>query len=200
MLSKGLSLIVSPLMTSQSFCWPTVLFRCVFLTAFHVAHLIYTIHCRTAEDGRVQTLGIGLERDVLSAAFNRYISSSATWLSPRYDGRASIQTSCVIWRALSGLIPDVRIQSMKVLGVICALMLIHGICPEPLNPLIFQFIIYDCDFGSLHQALIQEWHPTLFTLINTWLETGPEGSLEPFRGHFASYHDLDVSRTFLSCT
>jgi hypothetical protein len=81
---------------------------------------------------------------------------------------------------------------MKAFGAICALMLIHGICPEPINPLILHFIIHDCNFDSLHHALIQEWHSTLFVLIKTWLETGPEGSLEPFRGHFASYHDLDV--------
>jgi len=72
-------------------------------------------------------------------------------------------------------------------------MLIHGMCPEPLNPLIFHFIIHNGDFNSLYQALIQEWHPGLFDLINRSLATAPQDSLEPFREHFASYHNIDVS-------
>jgi len=87
---------------------------------------------------------------------------------------------------------------MKRLGAVCALMLIHGICPEPLNPLIFHFIIHDCDFNSLHQGLIREWHPDLFALITSWLATGHHDSLEPFRAHFASHHDIDVRYLYSS--
>jgi len=82
------------------------------------------------------------------------------------QNQASIQTTCSIWWAASGIIPESCILAMKKLGAICTLMLIHGVCPEPLNPLIFHFIIYNGDFNSLHQALIQEWHPDLFDIIN----------------------------------
>ena len=141
----------------------------------------------------MQTIGPGLERDVVYTAFNTYIQSFAKWFAPRFDSRASLQTSCGIWRAMSGSISENRILAMKRLGAICALMLIHGMCPEPMNPLIFQFIIHNGDFNSLHRALVQEWHPELFDLINCWLSLGPNDSLEPFRAHFASYHDVDVS-------
>ena len=113
---------------------------------------------------------------------------------PRFDNRASLQMSCGFWRAISaGVISEARILDMKKLGAICALMLIHGICPEPLNPLIFQFIIHNGNFNSLHRGLIQEWHPELLVLITRWLAVGPNDSLEPFRSHFAIYHDMDVS-------
>ena len=113
---------------------------------------------------------------------------------PRFDDRASLQTSCGFWRAMSaGVISESRILAMKRLGALCAFMLIHKICPEPLNPLIFQFIIHNGNFDSLHRTLVQEWHPELLTLITNWLATGPGDSLETFRAHFATYHDMDVS-------
>ena len=145
-------------------------------------------------DGSIQTIGHGLERDVIYSAFNGYIRSFTKWFMPRFDNRASLQMSCGFWRAISaGVISEARILDMKKLGAICALMLIHGICPEPLKPLIFQFIIHNGDFNSLHRGLVQEWHPELLDLITRWLAVGPTGSLEPFRLHFAIYHDMDVS-------
>jgi hypothetical protein len=146
-------------------------------------------------NGQVQTVGPGLERDVISSAFSVYITSFSKWFLPRFDDRASLQMSCGFWRAISGgVISENRLMAMKKLGAICALMLIHGICPEPLNPLIFQFIIHDGNFESLHRSLIQEWHPDLLHIIDRWLAIRPEDSLEPFRAHFATYHDIDVSR------
>jgi len=58
---------------------------------------------------------------------------------------------------------------------------------------IFQFIIHNGNFNSLHRSLIQEWHSELFDLINCWLAVGPDDSLKPFWAHFASYHDINVS-------
>ena len=131
---------------------------------------------------------------MIYTAFNGYTASFSKWFLPRFDNRASLQTSCGFWRAISGgVVSESRLLALKKLGAICALMLIHGICPEPLNPLIFQFIIHNGDFNSLHRSLIQEWHSELFDLINRWLAVGPDDSLEPFRAHFASYHDIDVS-------
>ncbi len=153
--------------------------------------------CSTTET-RPQTFGPGIEREVIYMAFNRYLKSFGTWFCPRFDERASLQTTCGIWRAMTGAVSENRIQSMKQLGAICALMLIHGMCPEPLNPLIFHFIINNCDFNCLHQGLVQEWHPTLYSHLKSWVDTGSGGSLEPFRAHFASYHDMDVCFFFYS--
>lgn len=108
-------------------------------------------------DGQMQTLGPGLERDVISTAFNSYIALSSKWFLPRFDDRASLQVSCGFWQAISGgVVSENRLVAMGKLGAICALMLIYGICPEPLNPLIFQFIIHNGNFNSLHRLLIQE--------------------------------------------
>ena len=148
----------------------------------------------------MQTFGPGLERDVIYTAFNRYVTSFSKWFLPRFDNRASLQMSCGFWRAMSGgVVSESRLLAMRKLGAICALLLIHGICPEPLNPLIFQFIIHNGDFNSLHRSLIQEWHPELLDLINRWLAVGSTDSLEPFRAHFASYHDTDVSFSISFC-
>ena len=129
---------------------------------------------------------------MIYTAFNGYIRSFSKWFMPRFDNQASLQTSCGFWRASAGIISENRLLAMKKLGAICALMLVHGICPEPLNPLIFHFIIHNGDFNSLHRTLIQEWHPELLALIDRWLSLGADESLEPFRPHFAIYHDMDV--------
>ena len=128
---------------------------------------------------------------MLYTAFAGYLINFSCWFVPKHNARASLQTSRPGWRA--GMVTENRLIHVKRLGALCALMLIAGICPEPLNPLLLHFVIHGFDFNSLTPGIVQEWHPELYQTITDWLETGPSGDTEPFRSHWISYHDQDVS-------
>ncbi|KAJ7866719.1 hypothetical protein B0H13DRAFT_2352284 [Mycena leptocephala] len=84
-------------------------------------------------------------------------------------------------------------ESLTVLGCLAALMLIHGIAPEPLSPAFIQFAAHQCDIQSLTRDFVGKWHAELRALINDWNAMGPEGDLTPFQAHFATYHDIPIA-------
>jgi hypothetical protein len=94
------------------------------------------------------------------------------------------------------LIPLNRIRAVKILGALCALLLINGICPDPFNPLLFLFIIYKFNIHSLDRETVGEWHPELRQTIDSWLAAGATGDTTPFRDIFCSYLNMDVSAKF----
>jgi hypothetical protein len=97
---------------------------------------------------------------------------------------------------LGHIIPHNRIRAVKILGALCALLLINGICPDPFNPLLFLFIIYKFNVHSLDRETVGEWHPELRQAIDSWLETGATGDATPFRAIFCSYLNMDVGVIF----
>ena len=63
-----------------------------------------------------------MEQEVIFSAYSKYLWSPSAWFQPRADGRATLQTS---WSYMNGhLIPPSRIQAVKILGALCALLLI----------------------------------------------------------------------------
>lgn len=135
-----------------------------------------------------------MEREVIFSAFSKYLQSPSAWFQPRVDGRATLQTSRTY---LSGhLIPPNRIRAVKILGALCALLLINGICPEPFNPLLFLLIVYKFDIHSLDRETVGEWHPELRQAIDSWLAAGATGDATPFRDIFCSYLNMDVGARF----
>ena len=90
------------------------------------------------------------------------------------------------------MIPNARLQAVKVLGALCALLLISGICPDPFSPLLFYLIVFKFNIAALDRDIIGEWHPELRKLIDDWLAAGPEGDTSPFRSLFCSYLGMDV--------
>ncbi|KAF8143065.1 hypothetical protein K438DRAFT_1784082 [Mycena galopus ATCC 62051] len=84
-------------------------------------------------------------------------------------------------------------QNLVVLGCLAALLLIHGIAPEPLSPALIQWAANKCDLGSLTREFIGEWFPELRTSLDDWVSTGPTGDIRPFANHFAIYHDIQVA-------
>ncbi|KAF8221415.1 hypothetical protein L208DRAFT_1328137 [Tricholoma matsutake] len=84
-------------------------------------------------------------------------------------------------------------QELKRLGAVCALFYIHGQTPIPLSPAVILFIVYKFNLHCLTPGFIGEWFVDLQKLIADWLESGPEGDLQPFASHFATYHDTEVS-------
>ena len=134
-----------------------------------------------------------MEREVIFSAYSKYLQSPSAWFQPRADGRATLQTSRAY---MSGhLIPPNRIRAVKILGALCAL-LINGICPEPFNPLLFIFIVYNFNIHSLDRETVGEWHPELRQAIDSWLAAGATGDATPFRDIFCSYLNMDVSARF----
>jgi hypothetical protein len=87
-------------------------------------------------------------------------------------------------------------QELKCLRAICALLYINRQTPMPLSPTVILFIVYKFNLHCLTPGLIGERFINLQKLIANWLELGPEGNLQPFASHFATYHDTEVSQPF----
>ncbi|KAJ7228014.1 hypothetical protein B0H12DRAFT_233568 [Mycena haematopus] len=143
------------------------------------------------EEENFFSTGEGVEREVIYSAFCEFTSQSGTWLLPRFDWRYSIATAMP--PASSSLVNASRRDSLTTLGCLTALMLIHGLAPDPLSPALVQYAANKCDLESLSRDFVGEWHPELRALIDKWIEIGPTGDLAPFQPHFASYHDMQVS-------
>ena len=135
-----------------------------------------------------------MEREVIFSAYSKYLQSPSAWFLPRANDRATLQTSRS--SLLGHLIPLSRIRAVKILGALCALLLINGICPDPFNPLLFLFIIYKFNIHSLDRETVGEWHPELRQTIDDWLAAGATDDTTPFRNIFCSYLNMDVSVRF----
>ncbi|KAF8174019.1 hypothetical protein K438DRAFT_1849830 [Mycena galopus ATCC 62051] len=143
------------------------------------------------DDGSLLTTGVGIGREVLYTAWLCYQQHAGQWFLSRFDGKCSIATTMPLVSA--NLVNADRRQNLVVLGCLAALLLIHGIAPEPLSPALIQWAANKCDLGSLTREFIGEWFPELRTLLDDWVSTGPTGDIRPFANHFAIYHDIQVA-------
>ena len=133
---------------------------------------------------------MGLEREVIFTAFKAYQGSS--FFLAREDGYSALQVAYPL--AAPERVPVSRMQSLEKLGALCALMMLTGQCPSPFDPLLFYYIVHNCQLECLTKPLVGEWHPQLQVLLSQWLEMGPTGDLTPFRAHFANLWDAEVSQ------
>ncbi|KAF8153591.1 hypothetical protein K438DRAFT_1622759, partial [Mycena galopus ATCC 62051] len=143
------------------------------------------------DDGSLLTTGVGIGREVLYTAWLCYQQHAGQWFLSRFDGKCSITTTMPL--ASANLVNADHRQNLVVLGCLAALLLIHGIAPEPLSPALIQWAANKCDLGSLTREFIGEWFPELRTLLDDWVSTGPTGDIRPFVNHFAIYHDIQVA-------
>lgn len=81
------------------------------------------------------------------------------------------------------------------LGALVALNLIHGYPTIPLNPLLLEYFINDCDINSLAKDKVTKWFPSLTHLLSLWLDMSYDEPLDGnvFGSHLATFHDLQVS-------
>lgn len=143
----------------------------------------------TANHRQVRSVGRGVEREVVHLAFERYRKDASQWFLQRAGGYSSI--------AITNMMTPVateRLRKLSVLGALTSLMLIHGMAPTPLSPVLIQYFIHDCDLKAIHPSFLAEWIPELYQTLQSWLAVDPETKeISPFRAHFATYHDAQVS-------
>ncbi|KAF8155360.1 hypothetical protein K438DRAFT_356827 [Mycena galopus ATCC 62051] len=132
--------------------------------------------------------GPGVEREVLFAAYTKALE--AVSLLQREDGFSTLR---LLFASPEIPVPESHLRAVRRLGAICALMLISGQGPAPLDPCIFQFFIHDANLHALHPTFIGEWHPSLRNRLNDFLDLGPEDDLTPFASDFATYLDTEPS-------
>ncbi|KAF8140970.1 hypothetical protein K438DRAFT_1879028 [Mycena galopus ATCC 62051] len=109
------------------------------------------------DDGSLLTTGVGISRE----------QHAGQWFLSRFDGKCPIATTMPL--ASANLVNADRRQNLVVLGCLAALLLIHGIAPEPLSPALIQWAANKCDLGSLTREFIGEWFPELRTLLDDWI-------------------------------
>lgn len=141
--------------------------------------------------------GFGVEREVIYLAFRSIIGNPTQWFLPRCDERSTLKT--LHSGPTSSWTSSKRIRDAGILGACTALMMIYGFEPSPLDPCLLQFIANGCDLNSLHPAFIREWHAELFVVIKSWIDMGHTGNVTDalFVRHFATFHDIQVSLSFL---
>lgn len=156
-----------------------------------LTYLIYSVR-RTASgwDG-VQSMGEGIEREVLQTAFQEFQDQPTVWFLPRQDTHSSLMTLGLQRRQESSTTH--RSIKLSVLGALTSLLLLNGVPPVPLSPVLLHYFIHNLDLNSISPGLLGNWYPELGKLIQDWIAAGPDGNIEVFASHFITYHDTQVS-------
>ena len=118
------------------------------------------------------------------------------YFDARDDDLASIR---IAYPASIATTVPLRLQKLSTFGALCALMLVSGQSPAPLDPCIVQLMVYSGDLHSLHPRLVGEWHPELRATILSWLSIGPTGDPAPFAAQLYSYHNVPVCLLGILC-
>ena len=130
--------------------------------------------CREEEEG-ILSSGPGIEREVIYAAYRQFESIPEQWFIPQADNLMSLATSHSMGTAQ--YVSTSRLSDLSVLGAIVALLLIHGIAPGKLDPVVLQYFVYGCNIASIHPAFLCEWHPDIHDTVTRWIAAGPYGGI-----------------------
>lgn len=147
-------------------------------------------------DDTLISSGIGIERETVHAAYGVFLDSSLEWFTSREDG--FFTPAAAYSMAVAGDIPTERLMKLTQLGALSALLLIHGIAPGHLDPVFLQYLVYDCNLEAVHPSFLGEWHPGIRQQLMQWIAAGPDGNIDQFQGHFATYHDISVCLLLLA--
>ncbi|KZT32685.1 hypothetical protein SISSUDRAFT_1066746 [Sistotremastrum suecicum HHB10207 ss-3] len=79
------------------------------------------------------------------------------------------------------------------LGIICALNVIHLTIPEPFGPAFLQIIMNDQNVHSLTPDFVAFFYPELRVELQNWRDMGRLGDTKPFQSHFVSHHNCPAS-------
>ncbi|KAK1223013.1 hypothetical protein PQX77_014133 [Marasmius sp. AFHP31] len=140
---------------------------------------------------RYLSSGNGIEREAVHILFRQYmVDQAAQFFTPLIGEYSTLS----IPPGLSSRWMSIEQQlELSILGTIVALGLIYEMGPEPLNPLLLIYFINECDIACLTGSLVSRWFPALHRTLLEWKSLGHEDDVSTFSGHFATYHDLQVS-------
>lgn len=139
------------------------------------------------------SVGDGIAREVFHTAFHRHIENNhSAYFLPRDNNTSTLRT--LYPRSMAGLVPEDRIMNLRVLGALCALLMLHGQPPGHFGPGVFLYIISSFDLNAITSNFLGDWYPDVRHLILDWQDIGPGGSISAphFRQYFATYHDIQV--------
>lgn len=139
---------------------------------------------------RIQSFGEGVECEALQITFQEYQDNSMMWFLQHQDHHSSL-----VMLGLQRQQPSSSQHSIKlsILGALTALLLLYGIPPNHLLPVLLHYFIHDLDLNLISRNLLGNWYPDLGRLIQDWIDAGPDGNIESFAGHFLTYHDTQIS-------
>lgn len=132
-----------------------------------------------------------MEREVLHLLMEGIRQSRGEYFLPLSGELCTLATAHSFYS--SCFASSARLLDMSVFGALAALCLIRGISPTPLSPIVIQYIIHNCDIHAIEEPMLNEWLPSLQNLLVAWRRAGPEGNITEFIGHFATYHNTQVS-------
>ena len=113
--------------------------------------------------GNLVSLGGGIGREILVAAFLKYSQDEVKWFETLTDGFASVKP--LTREMIAQYTPERRKEDFAALGAICALMLISNLAPDPIGPCVLQYMPNGCDFSALHEEFVGTWHPEVRSQI-----------------------------------
>ncbi|KAJ3511111.1 hypothetical protein NLJ89_g4285 [Agrocybe chaxingu] len=139
---------------------------------------------------RMRSVGRGIKREAVYIAFSKFSQNPSQWFLPRVGEYSSIATTHSLSRPS---VSSTRLHSLSILGALAALMLVYGMAPDPLSPVLLHYFIHDCNIESIHSNLLSEWVPDLYRTIRAWIDADQTSDLTPFEAHFATFHDLQIA-------
>ncbi|KAJ3510799.1 hypothetical protein NLJ89_g4471 [Agrocybe chaxingu] len=139
---------------------------------------------------RLRSVGHGIEREAVYIAFSKFSQNRSQWFLPRAGEYSSIATTHSLSRPS---VSSARLHSLSILGALAALMLVYGMAPDPLSPVLLHYFIHDCNIESIHSSLLSEWVPDLYRTIRDWIDADQTSDVTPFEAHFATFHDLQIA-------
>ncbi|KAJ7128847.1 hypothetical protein C8R46DRAFT_926163, partial [Mycena filopes] len=136
--------------------------------------------------------GDGVEHEVRNNVFERFVKAGSVFLEP---GEGGFMVPRTLFTGDSPIpIPAPRLAAWKRFGVICGLLFVAGNLPPTISPAVFQYLIHNCNFHSLHPAFIGEWYPELRALILSWLAMDPaDQNLAAYDSQFINFHNVSAS-------
>ena len=107
------------------------------------------------------SVGDGVEREMLCCAFAEYQSVPNCFLAAQLDGTYGLATTPVAPLAASSS----HQKDFAVFGALVRLLIVNGIAPTPLDPVLLHYFLHDCDFNSITPGLLSKWHHQFYSMI-----------------------------------
>ncbi|KZT31096.1 hypothetical protein SISSUDRAFT_1068105 [Sistotremastrum suecicum HHB10207 ss-3] len=140
-------------------------------------------------------IGEGVEREALHLALKKAMEPFSSFATNLQDAHCSLT---IMFPHNPCDAPMERQRALIVLGILCALTVLHFGQPEPFGPAFVKLVMHDLNIDSLTPGFIQYYYPQLHQLLLRWRDLGPGGIVKDsphfkdFDQHFQSYHNASI--------